>query len=97
MTIRLDPEHELSLWTYEYAFGYLVGPTVGAMLAGVTANMIEYVLNERAELAKSKEDNMKGSEAGTSFGDISYSFGDGTSQVGNGTSSPSPQQTSEKH
>ena len=40
-TISLDPINSVSLWTYEYATGYLIGPFVGAMLAGVIANTIQ--------------------------------------------------------
>ena len=30
----------MSYWTYEYAFGYIVGPFCGAFLAGVVDNII---------------------------------------------------------
>ena len=79
MTTRLDPTKTLSLWTYEYAFGYLFGPILGAMVAGCTSNMIAWILDERAEFAKKKEEALRQKENESSMADISYSFGDAPS------------------
>ena len=76
-TLNYNPDATISIWTYEYAIGYIIGPLFGSLIAGIMANIIEVTKKEMNELEV--EDNQ--SEAITN--QIEVSFADGASQHSN--------------
>ena len=45
-TVDMDPDHAWAQWTYEYAICYMVGPFIGAFLAGTVFNHMKQTVED---------------------------------------------------
>jgi len=46
VTVKLDPNHEWAMWTFEYSICYLIGPLVGAFVAGTVFNYVNQTMED---------------------------------------------------
>ena len=54
-TLPVNKDEENSQWTYVYAASFVLGPVTGAMLAGVTFNMLQSAIAKRIAYKKKKK------------------------------------------
>lgn len=60
VTADMDPEHAWAEWTYDYSLCYLIGPFIGAFVAGTVFNHMQQTVKEMENGDVLTQDNANG-------------------------------------
>ena len=55
ITVKLDPNHEWAMWTFEYTICYLLGPLIGGFVGGTVFNYVTETMENMEDFGDEDE------------------------------------------